>query len=213
MAVVTIPARIEAPGLEFDECLRNRQYTGTREALIAAGLACNGTFPGEPGQRKTVGYSECAGRKVRIMRAGRAKFVARIDFTRAETEALLQRSEVAEVLKREQEHIDWLPKSGEDFRGRAIKFFDAVGAAYLDMMAAGLGGYTVCEDGRFRVIASIAEARDCLENAVIDFSRAGRERAIRDIRATAAKNNPAVKEMVDALMAGAPASTDQTEPC
>lgn len=212
MAVVTIPPRIEAPGVEIDECPWNRQYIGTREALIAAGLACDGSFPGEPGQRKTVGYAQHAGRKLRIKRAGKAKFVAQIDFTKAETEALLQRAEVAKVLQREREHIDWLPKSAEDFRGRAIRFFDAVGVAYLNVMADGIGGYKVSEEGRMSVIASIAEARECLELATIDFSRAGRERVIHDIRAAAAKDNPAVRAMVDALIAGAHASTDQAEP-
>lgn len=57
---------------------------GSREALISAGLAAAGMFPGEPGQLKTVGRGTCDGRPSDIMERWRRVFAVRVYATEDE---------------------------------------------------------------------------------------------------------------------------------
>jgi hypothetical protein len=48
------PWRDHSPGVRFRELRRSDEYSGAQADLVAAGLARDGQFPGQPGMRRTV---------------------------------------------------------------------------------------------------------------------------------------------------------------
>lgn len=136
-----------ARGIQIRDYAWGRIIEGTREMLIQHGYTLDGTFPGDPGARKTVERgTDPAGRVIKIQRKSTYIFSIRRDWNEGEAAAYraaeeAQRARIEDA-RQAKLVVDSWPESAGDYRGRVHRYVVATMEGVERLLDAGrLGGY------------------------------------------------------------------------
>lgn len=169
-------------GVTREACFWGDVYSGTREALLAAGLVETPWFPGEPGQKKTVGCGRRGGLIIKVRRTGKNKFDAYVPCGDEERNA----RETAECVRRE---LDEIPISIRDFRERVLGRMKTNIGACVYAALEGEHGYIYSPEARERIKNAIFGLANLLATERIELDPTARAASITAIHAMAAKEN------------------------
>lgn len=158
-----------------------RIYRGTREALLAAGVARPEWFPdGEKKWKASRTMRGVQGRKTTLRALlGSADFVLTISPTheewrasRAAAENVLREDERA--IRKAREAIDKLPRDSEAFRADLLNFACNVKGFIAGYASRAHGGYAMTAEGREAIEAAMENLRAAIEVAEITYSAKAR---------------------------------------
>jgi hypothetical protein len=169
--------------LQAHETWWGTQYSGTREQLIAAGLAQDGSFPGDPGRRKTaVRFKAQDGVEITIRKRDTRRYYLSRRLPNG-SEELKRRHEDSRRAMEAERALALLPKSAEDYR----RFVGRIADFKALRMTLGLwvGGYCFESTDSEEIGELLAELQGAIENARIRYSPTRRSKMETRIRGEA----------------------------
>ena len=185
--------------ISFEAWCAGRKFAGSRQDLVAAGVAEAGWFPGEPGQSKTMGRAMLDGRDVRVYRRRRLCEVF-IYWTLRERSIYHEQEELRKALDRQAAMLAALPRSAAEFRKLAIRELEewlrSDQAPYLGAQCKLAGGYRFTPEAIAEYEVALSYALEVLRHAPVTFDAARRERIKAAIRAKTAKADGTLQRML-----------------
>lgn len=174
-------------------------FIGSRQALVEAGIAEPGWFPGEPGQRKTIGRASHQGRDICIFKR-RGRYQVFVDRNRDEQKRHKQNEELQKAKKLEADVFALFPKSAADFRAKSICALEEALSAYkarsLSPRCTLGGGYGFTPEAIAEYEVAIAGAVEVLRYATVSFDAGHHARLTIAIRAETAKADAALQGLL-----------------
>ena len=159
-------------------------YYGSRDAIIAAGIACDGSFPGDPGRNKSK-VTLKGPLRVDIVRQGKARYRVYVEATPEVYEAREARERTERELQQAQEDVErrlaLLPSDRESFRRSILEHVASLRRELLALSGPS-GGYALAEDALECIQAAFADVVDAVTSARITFNAQQRAKHIAHVR-------------------------------
>lgn len=215
-----------AGGVKHEQDSWGDTYTASKAALIAAGCAQDGQFPGDPGRGSTsCSYTE-NGEPVRRGRAVREKVLSITRYGKlfkvwaavdkqererrraAEVQAAEWRKKAAEAdaeIKSEADKLAELPATGEDYAERAAQLFWASFHVFWNRYGGSkpdASGYSFTPEDREIILALADRMYWELHEAQPRFDGQARMRKLTEARVRAAKADYPLQRLIDSATTG-----------
>ena len=189
------------PGEVYESWAGRDRYWGTKEALIAAGLAKAEWFPSDPRcPRKSV--YRTPDRSVEISKKGGGKFEVLIEIGDEEESRRRGLWASRRAASNAQAKIAALPKSADGFRSDLIQYAETFLSVLQKYAENGSGGYRVSRPALDELEIAIGRVASALETSDIAFSAKARAAAEREIMAKCGiVLDPASRTFIDRLIA------------
>lgn len=174
-------------------------HYGTKAAFIAAGLAPDGMFPRDPGQRRTYSRFQKDGREVNIYLSTSEKFRMTIGPNEQERKA----DAAAGALEEQRQMLSLMPSDRDQFRAKPVKDATVFFAVLRDYLNHKLSGFYYDQE----VIAQCDKAESIIMSALragaVHFDPEHHEQCARMCRAIAIDADPQFATMMDSIVGGA----------
>jgi len=160
-------------------------FVGSRDALIAAGIAQDGWFPGDPGQNKTTGKARKGDKDIRIRRRGAVCFEV-YDISNGPKVERQRKAEALQAnLRRLAKETAALPESAEQYRTWCLGVLNSAYHYVLDNLERKFhGGYKLDSEALQKLAVAIWRiGQDVVRDAAIRYSDDERTKQIAAIRA------------------------------
>jgi len=203
-----------------------KQFRGTAEELVGAGIVRRSQLPGCPGMPRVAatfhrGALQRPGRRVphdeeflRVRRAGAGRFIVQRGRSAAEREERRARIEAQAALARAEQDaqaaLQLVPTSAAAYRERCyvelrghLAYFRSTRLRPEDHAAQRLGGYGYCGDALDAFDDVVAELLAVLRDGGVRFDRRRHERVLLEIRSRIARADAAVQRSIAAAVAAA----------
>jgi hypothetical protein len=173
-------------------------FTGTMDALVAAGIAAIEHFT-PPGKGRFVIHSH-RGNRIHVLKsARRGIYTVRREGLTTEEQRLLEEERAAARAKKS---IDGLPRSVGDYRAEVYRFADHfIGLTVYSHLREGRGGYRFTRESFDRIMLAIADFLDAVKTGDIEFSPAHRAQEETSIRAAELPHSPGFERFMASIVA------------
>lgn len=180
----------ECSALKIDRYPHGDYYSGTREAIIAAGVAKDGMFPGDPGRNRTsVTIKEpqdSSGPHFNILRQSKKRFQVFVPTAPEECEAREESLDGERALGKAKDEAEKemraIPADEEMFRERCLSYFLASINMFKGLSSSYAGGYALAPEDQANLDWALSEAERTIESARITFDAKARSRQLIEIR-------------------------------
>jgi hypothetical protein len=194
------------PGEVYESWASRDRYWGTKEALIAAGLAKAEWFPGDPRCPRKRVYRTPDG-AVEISKKSGGKFEVLIEISDEEETRRRGLGASRGAASNAQAQIAALPKSADGFRSDLIQCAETLLGVLQKYAENGSGGYRVSKPALDELEIAIGRVVSALEASDIAFSAKARAAAEREIMAKCGVVlDSASRTFIDRLIARGPSS-------
>jgi len=201
--VLTFKWTIEtnAGTVKASEHFWGRVYEGRRDALIAAGIAARGDFPGDVGNPRKRVYRtirKVDGEEVDVWvrRNSVHRFTVRIDFTEQQQARAEDRERAWDAANRAQRLIDSLPQDADDFRGRMVQLVESMMESVKETLGYAGHGYFFDRSVIERFEWATNEAAKALEDGKVKFHARRRREQILGLRGESSRADAGFKRFI-----------------
>lgn len=194
-----------APGVVKRESFWGHYFEGSKEALVAAGVAREEWFPDGKGRNRrgkvirTLCF-EHEGRRVECRKPKSGRCYLSFTYSGEERQRHEERIKFERALSGAKTRIDNLPDSYDDYRTRAAhhgpQSIDGFLTAYC---RDGYGGYRFAPEVIEAVQDKLEEIAEILSTGRVLFSEDRRREVISEIRAETAASDPGLRKLLDGL--------------
>lgn len=190
-------------GVTVEPCGERDLYTGTKDALVAKGIARPEWFPGDPACPRKCTY-RTPDKRIEVHRRNKKLFDVLVELPEEEKERRERLEESRRAMEKARQHIAALPGSSKDYR----EWLKGVGGSmlrcYRDLVAAGSGGFTVSQEILDAIDEAHGEIFEAIDTAPINYSAKERTRRTREILGEAMPDDPAFRSFLAGIVDASP---------
>lgn len=186
-------------------------FSGSIDALLAAGLVQTGSLPGDKGQGKSFGQFERDGRNLRAFLLGRGRrqtLAVHVEFTSSDLRARDDRAELETAREYEARELGRLAPSRDAYRKEQDEMARFILRAFRGQLASSASGFSYSPAAIEEFDDKAYEIFELLKTAPIRFNESVRADAVAGIKSKTAKADKGFTAFLGPVLANATTEAD-----